>query len=181
MQFKTLAIAAAIVAAAANAQSFDNNPCTVCVFASFDQDTSCKTLPAADLSGLKANFNPTSINVPGLSAAIQKPEVKACVCHWATTAFTAGGAASSCTSGATPTCNTTQVGQAADGIKGLGPLLNCGASTPSTGGGSSTTGGSTPAPSTPAAGGKSAGSSIQINLPYVVSAAVVGLAAFAGF
>ncbi|KAG0215844.1 hypothetical protein B0O80DRAFT_439551 [Mortierella sp. GBAus27b] len=180
MQFKTLAIAAAVVAAAANAQSFDSNPCTTCVFASFDQDTTCKTLPAADLTALKANFLSTSINVPGLSASVQNPAVKACVCHWATTAFTAGGAASSCTSGATPTCNTTQVGQAADGIKGLTPILNC-AATPSAGGGSSTTGGSTPAPSTPAAGGKSAGSSIQVNLPYVVSAAVVGLAAFAGF
>ncbi|KAF9971341.1 hypothetical protein BGZ65_010491, partial [Modicella reniformis] len=142
MQFKTLALVA-IAAVAVSAQTFDNNACTTCVFGSFDQDSSCKSLPAADLTMLKSALNPTSVNIPLLSSAVQKPEIRSCVCHWASTAFTAGGAAASCTSNQPPTCNSTQVKQASDGIKGLAPLLNCNAATSS---GSSGTPSSTAAP-----------------------------------
>lgn len=174
MQFKILALAA-VAAVAVSAQAFDNNACTACVFASFDQDTECKTLPAADMTLLKSAFTPTSVDPLKISQAIQKPAVKSCLCHWASTAFTANGAAAGCTSGATPTCNSTQQGQAADGIKGLLPILNC---TATTSGGSASP--SATGPTSPGATKGSTGSSIQLNMPYVLSVAALGLAAIAG-
>ncbi|KAF9346279.1 hypothetical protein BGX34_004067 [Mortierella sp. NVP85] len=185
MQFKTLAVVA-IAAAAVSAQTFENNPCSQCVLSSFKEDSTCKTLSADDMNKLSLGITPTKVEPALLAAAIQKPEVRACVCHWATTAFTTGGAASTCISGAAPTCNSTQQDQAAAGIKGLGPLLNCnanggGGATPSGGSGATPSGGAggsaSPSPSAPA-GGKSGASS---NIPNVILAAVVGLAAFVGF
>ncbi|KAK3808624.1 MAG: hypothetical protein J3Q66DRAFT_355248 [Benniella sp.] len=174
MQFKTLAVVA-IAAAAVSAQTFENNACSQCVLGSFKEDTSCKSLSAEDMGKISASLQPTKVDPLLLSAAVQKPEVRACVCHWATTAFTTGGAAGSCISGATPTCNATQQTQAHDGIKGLGPFLGCGNGTATPSGGA---GSPSPSPSAPAGGGKSSASS---NIPNVILAAVVGLAAFAGF
>ncbi|KAG0354434.1 hypothetical protein BGZ54_001640 [Gamsiella multidivaricata] len=178
MQFKTLALAAVAVASV-NALSFDNNTCTQCVFGSFDKDPSCSTLSAADLKELTDNFNPANLNVTGIAAAIQKPATRACVCHWSTTAFTATGAASSCTSGATPVCNSTQIGEATAGISGLTPILHCDASSTPTASASASASASAPAGSTPTTT-KSMASSIQMNMPYVLSVAALGLAALAG-
>ena len=177
MQFKTLAVVA-IAAAAVSAQTFENNPCSQCVLSSFKEDTSCKSLSAEDMGKISAALQPTKVDPLLLAAAVQKPEIRACVCHWATTGFVAGGAASSCTAGATAVCNATQQGEAADGIKRLTPILGCNGtpsgSTPQPSGGA---GSPSPSPSAPA-GGKSSASS---NIPNVILAAVVGLAAFVGF
>ncbi|KAK3808616.1 MAG: hypothetical protein J3Q66DRAFT_78472 [Benniella sp.] len=126
MQFKTLALVA-IAAIVVSAQTFEDNPCTRCVLRSYTQDTSCKTLSTDDMNKLRAAIKPTKIEPLLLSAAVQKPEIKACVCHWSRTAFGPGGAASSCISGATPTCNDSQLDHVAGGVKNLGPFLGCGA------------------------------------------------------
>ncbi|KAG0327266.1 hypothetical protein BGZ99_008027 [Dissophora globulifera] len=166
MQFKTLAVAAAAFAAV-SAQLFDNNTCTQCVFASFPKDTVCATIPAADMGELEAAF--AAQNLTLLSAALTKPTTTSCVCHWVATGFTPTGAAASCIAGSPPTCNATQVQQASAGIAQLQPLLHCA--------GNSTSGTTTtPAAPTPT----KSGSSIQMNMPYVLSVAAIGLAALAG-
>ncbi|KAF9923227.1 hypothetical protein FBU30_006693 [Linnemannia zychae] len=180
MQFKTLALAA-IAVAAVNAQSFAKNECSTCVFSSFSKDASCSTLTPEQTTSLNAGFEGGNINPLLISKAIQDPVIKTCVCHWTTTAFTsdAKGAAGACFAPATPAppCNASQVVEATTGIKSLETILNCAAApapAPSSGVKPSTTGS---APSPTAKGDSGA---VQMNIPYVLSFAALGLAALAG-
>ena len=126
MQFKTLALVA-IATLAVSAQAFEDNPCSRCVFRSYTKDSSCKTLSAEDLNKIREGLQPNGVVNPlKLAEAVQKPEIRACVCHWVTTGFATGGAASSCISGATPTCNAVQLGQVKNSLNGLVPVLGCG-------------------------------------------------------
>ncbi|KAK3808615.1 MAG: hypothetical protein J3Q66DRAFT_355218 [Benniella sp.] len=126
MQFKTLALVA--IAAVAVSAQLEDNPCTRCVLRSYPNDSSCKTLSAEDLNKIREGLSPNgAVNPVKLAEAVQKPEIRACVCHWSGTAFVTGGAASSCISGATPICNAAQRAQVNDGLSNLGPFLGCGA------------------------------------------------------
>ncbi|KAF9200696.1 hypothetical protein BGZ49_009065, partial [Haplosporangium sp. Z 27] len=176
--FKTLAVAA-LAAVAVNAQ-FDNNACTQCVYASFPSDSVCATLNTTQMSEITSAFSNNSVNPLIISSASKDPAIKSCLCHWASTAFSADGtgAAGKCITGTTPTCNSTQVEQAASQMSPFVTLLNCGASNTTTGSNSTTgttTTGSTPATTSPA---KAAAN--QMNIPYVISIAAIGLAALAG-
>ncbi|KAF9369791.1 hypothetical protein BGX21_005802, partial [Mortierella sp. AD011] len=113
-----------------------------------------------------------------IATASKDSAIKSCLCHWASTAFSADGtgAAGSCITGTTSTCNSTQITQATDGMAPLVSLLKC-ASANSTTGSNSTGSGSTGSGSTPATG---TSGSFQVNVPYVLSVAAVGLAALAG-
>ncbi|KAF8929029.1 hypothetical protein EDD21DRAFT_415908 [Dissophora ornata] len=179
MQIKTLALAAVAVVAV-SAQTFDNNTCTQCVYGSFSKDTSCAALNSTELAQLEAAFSNNTVNPLAIAAANQVPAIHTCICHWAQTAFTSTGAAGSCISGTTPTCNSTQVGEAEAGISGLNQILSCAASTNTTGG-STATGSATGSASTATATTKPSGASIQMKMPYVLSVAAIGLAALAGF
>ncbi|KAF9148416.1 hypothetical protein BG015_009849 [Linnemannia schmuckeri] len=186
MQFKILALAAVALVAVTNAQSFEQNACSACVTGSFAKDTSCTSLTPAQSAQLSAGFANGTPDPLKISAAVQDPAIKACVCHWSTTAFDpkGTGAAGACFVGATPAppCNASQIGEATAGIKLLEGILNCGAA-----GGNvtnpTTTGAKPPATTT----GGSAGSptpkpaaAVQLNMPYVLSVAAIGLAALAG-
>ncbi|KAG0292145.1 hypothetical protein BGZ98_002710, partial [Dissophora globulifera] len=110
-------------------------------------------------------------NITALSAALAKPTITSCVCNWVATGFTPTGAAASCIAGAAPTCNSTQLQQASAGIASLQPLLHCADNSTS---GTGTT--SKPAAPSPT----KSGASLQMNMPYVLSVAAVGLAALVG-
>ncbi|KAK3810619.1 MAG: hypothetical protein JOS17DRAFT_796330 [Linnemannia elongata] len=185
MQFKTLALAAVAFVAAANAQSFELNACSACVMGSFSKDSSCTTLTPAQNATLLAGFSSGTPDPLKISAAVQDPAIKACVCHWATTAFDpkGAGAAGACFMPATPAppCDASQIGEATGGIKLLDGILNCAAAP-----GGNVTSPSAKPPTTTTAGG-AAGSStpkpaaaVQLNMPYVLSVAAIGLAALAG-
>lgn len=180
MQFKTLALAAAV--AVASVSAYDNNACTACVYNSIPGDSVCKTLNATVLADVTSCFGVGTFNLPKLSGLIvQDPTVKSCICHWASTAFTPTGSAASCTAGATPTCNSTQLADASVGISQVAPGLNCNAVAPS--GGSPSASGSAPSTATPSGGTKppaGGNAAVSINVPYVVSIAAIGLAALAG-
>ncbi|GJJ69345.1 hypothetical protein EMPS_01691 [Entomortierella parvispora] len=182
MQFKTLALAAVAVAAT-TVSAYDSNACTACVYASIPKDSVCATLNSTALNELVAVFGSTSFNLAQLSGLVQDPSIKACVCHWANTAFTPSGSAASCTTGTPATCNSTQVGQAAAGIAPVVPGLGCSAASVS--GGAVAPSGASPSAtgtgSAPAATTKAGSAASSINIPYVVSIAAVGLAALAGF
>jgi len=175
MQFKTLAVAA--IAAIATVSAYDQNDCTTCVYASIPKDSVCATLNTTALGQLSSVFGNGTFNLPLLSSLIQDPTVKSCVCHWASTAFTTGGSAASCSTGAGAVCNATQLGDASQGISGVAPGLGCNAVASSTGGAASPSG-SAPATSSPS--NKPTGAAASINVPYVVSIAALGLAALAG-
>ncbi|KAG0278550.1 hypothetical protein BGZ95_003732 [Linnemannia exigua] len=178
MQFKTLALAAVAVAVV-NAQAFEQNECSKCVFGSFSKDATCATLTPAQMTTLQAGFASGKVEPLKIGAAVQDPAIKACLCHWAGSAFTTDGkgAAGSCFTPLTPApaCNSSQIGEATNGIKPLEPILNCAAlvkpSTPA--GATTTTTAGGPAPT-----GKSG--AVQLNMPYVLSVAALGLAALAG-
>jgi hypothetical protein len=178
MQFKTLAFAAVAVAAV-SAQSFEQNACSQCVTTSFSKDTSCTSLTPEQMANLTAGFSSSPVQPLKIGAAIKDPAIKECVCHWVATAFSTDGkgAAGSCFTGTTPApaCNASQIEEAHSGIKMMesSGILGCSA-TPSGGAGvkPSTTGGATP--STKPSG------AIQLNMPYVLSVAALGLAALAG-
>lgn len=183
MQFKTLALAAVAFVAVANAQAFEQNACSACVTSSFSKDTSCSTLTPDQSAKLTAGFSSGTPDILKLSAAVQDPAIKTCVCHWASTAFEpkGTGAAGSCIVGTTPAppCNASQIVEATTKIKMLDTALGCAAApsggnvtTPST----STTGG---AGGSPTATPKPA-AAVQLNMPYVLSVAAIGLAALAG-
>ncbi|KAK3846656.1 MAG: hypothetical protein J3R72DRAFT_433282 [Linnemannia gamsii] len=180
MQFKTLALAAVAIAVA-NAQTFEQNACSTCVFSSFTKDTTCASLTPAQMTSLQSGFASGKVEPLKIGAAVQDPAVKACLCHWAGTAFAADGKgpAGSCFAPLTPAppCNASQVVEATGPIKLLeSTVLNCAAlgvqPTGAPGTPTTTTGGS-------AATGKPSGA-IQLNMPYVLSAAALGLAALAG-
>ncbi|KAG0053049.1 hypothetical protein BGZ83_001754 [Gryganskiella cystojenkinii] len=173
MQFKTLALAAVAIVAV-SAQAHEDNPCSQCVYASFPKDTVCAALPAANQTALTGVFLPTNINITLLSTLVQDPAIKNCVCHWATNGFTPTGSAYGCGHGAAPVCNATQLTQASDGINGVTALFHCGAAVVPSGSGS------TPSATTTAAGSKPTSAGVQMNIPYVVSIAAVGLAALVG-
>ncbi|KAF9560173.1 hypothetical protein EC968_006281 [Mortierella alpina] len=182
MQFKTLALAA-VALVAVNAQlpngGFDNDACTTCTIASFSKDASCAALPPADLEALKGTIfklNPSTNkfvpDVIGLSAQIQKPDTKKCVCSWAAAPFTASGPAGSCITGTPATCNATQLEMASQGISFLSGSLCKNAVAP---GGPSGTGAPAPTTSSPPKSGAT-----SLNIPYVFTLAVLGLAAAVG-
>ncbi|KAG0294654.1 hypothetical protein BGZ96_000767 [Linnemannia gamsii] len=189
MQFKTLALAAVAFVATVNAQGFELNACSTCVFGSFKKDTSCTSLSANTTDALLASFSTGIPDVLKLSALVQDPATRTCVCHWASTAFEpkGTGAAGSCFTGTTPApvCNTTQVGEASAGIAQLTGALGCSAAGGNATNPSGTPSGGSPKPSTSATGGagsptpKPAGA-VQLNMPYVLSVAAIGLAAIAG-
>ncbi|KAF9125353.1 hypothetical protein BGW39_007460 [Mortierella sp. 14UC] len=181
MQFKTLALAA-IAVAAVSAQSFEQNACSKCVIGSFTKDTSCTSLTPGQMANLTAGFSSSPVQPLKIAAAIQDPTVRACVCHWAATAFSPDGkgAAGSCFTPTTPApaCNSSQLEEAHNGIKTLEAtgMLGC-SGVPSSGAqppASSTGGGAGAAPSNKPSG------AIQLNMPYVLSVAALGLAALAG-
>ncbi|KAF9109586.1 hypothetical protein BGX27_007468 [Mortierella sp. AM989] len=174
MQIKTLAVAALAVVAV-NAQ-FASNECTKCVYASFPADKVCAALTPAQLTTISSAFTATDVNVPALVAAVKDPAVKGCLCNWGATAFNADGtgAAGTCISGAAPTCNSTQVGEAKAGMTPLIAVLQCGPAA-----GSGTAKPDTTKPDAAKPDDKSA--AISLNIPYVVSVAALGLAALAGF
>ena len=186
MQFKTLALAAVAFVAVANAQEFEQNACSACVISSFAKDTSCSSLTPEQLATLTAGFSSGRPDALKISAAVQDPAIKACVCHWATTAFVpeGTGAAGPCFKGTTPApvCNSSQIVEATTGIKLLDGVLNCAAggsnaTNPSTNGtkpSTTTTGGAAGSPTAKPAG------AVQLNMPYVLSVAAIGLAALAG-
>ncbi|KAF8947663.1 hypothetical protein BGZ47_008296 [Haplosporangium gracile] len=189
MQFKTLALAAVALVAVTNAQSFEQNACSECVTGSFAKDTSCSSLTPDQSAKLTAGFSSGTPDPLKISAAIQDPVIKTCVCHWSTTAFEpkGTGAAGACFVGTTPAppCNSSQIDEAANGIKLLQGVLNCGAA-----GGNvtnPTTTGTKPPTTTTTTTGGTAGSAtpkpaaaVQLNMPYVLSVAAIGLAAIAG-
>ncbi|KAG9063895.1 hypothetical protein KI688_004009 [Linnemannia hyalina] len=189
MQFKTLALAAVALVAVANAQSFELNACSACVTTSFANDTSCSSLTPEQSALLASGFASGNPDVVKISAAVQDPSIKACVCHWATTAFAenGSGAAGHCFFPTTPApaCNSSQIVEATTGIKMLGSVLSCAAgganaTTPTNGAANGTT------PTTVPSGGASGSSTpkpaaaVQLNMPYVLSVAAIGLAALAG-
>ncbi|KAF9540557.1 hypothetical protein EC957_003995 [Mortierella hygrophila] len=186
MQFKTLALAAVAFVAVANAQSFELNACSACVTTSFANDTSCSSLTPEQSALLASGFASGNPDVVKISAAVQDPSIKTCVCHWATTAFAedGSGAAGHCFFPTTPAppCNSSQIVEATTGIKMLSGVLSCAAgganaTTPSANGTTPTTvpsgGASVSATPKPAA-------AVQLNMPYVLSVAAIGLAALAG-
>ncbi|KAG0048587.1 hypothetical protein BGZ90_007587, partial [Linnemannia elongata] len=137
---------------------------------SFSKDTSCSTLTPDQSAKLTAGFSSGNPDILKLSAAVQDPAIKACVCHWASTAFEPKG------TGAAGSCI---IVEATTKIKMLDTTLGCAAvpsggnvTTPST----STTGG---AGGSPTATPKPA-AAVQLNMPYVLSVAAIGLAALAG-
>ncbi|KAI1311940.1 hypothetical protein EDD11_003259 [Mortierella claussenii] len=181
MQFKTLALAAVAIAAASTVQAFDNNTCTQCVFGSFQKEPACASLSKEDYTQLTDAFaTNNTVNVGGLAAAVQKPATHKCICNWASSAFKPDGtgAAGSCfvATGATPACNATQVKDANDQMAPLVPILKCDAAGNTTSGTPSTTATTTGATASPTKGS----SGLQLNLPYVLSVAAIGLAALAG-
>ncbi|KAF9962278.1 hypothetical protein BGZ72_008413 [Mortierella alpina] len=181
MQFKTLALAA-VALVAVNAQiapgGFDNDACTACTIGSFSKDTVCAALPPADLEALKGaifKLNPATNkynpDIPGLSAQIQKPDTKKCVCSWAAAPFTATGAAGSCITGTPATCNSTQIQLASQGISVLGGTFCKSAPGAS--------GSAAPAPSA-SSEPKPKSAATSLNVPYVLTVAALGLVAAVG-
>ncbi|KAF9907946.1 hypothetical protein EC991_010386 [Linnemannia zychae] len=179
MQFKTLALAAVAVAAV-SAQSFEQNACSACVTSSFTKDTGCASLTPGQMTNLTASFT-SPLQPLKIIAAIQDPTVKACVCHWAATAFTPDGkgAAGSCFTPTTPApaCNSSQLLEATNGVKTMqdsGVLVCTGAPSGGVQPSATPSGGAGAKPS------DKPSSAIQLNMPYVLSVAALGLAALAG-
>ncbi|KAF9439229.1 hypothetical protein BGZ76_008596 [Entomortierella beljakovae] len=169
MQLKTLALAAV---AAATVSAYEYNNCTKCVYASFPSDSVCKTLPQEQLTQLTGAFGETAINATTILLAIKDPKVKSCLCNFLSTAFNPdfSGAAGSCLKGDAPTCTPADVVDGKAELDKTAPMLNCAA------GGAPAPGATTTAP----ADAKPTSAGIKVNVPYVLSAAVIGLAALAG-
>ncbi|KAF9184849.1 hypothetical protein BGZ51_003114 [Haplosporangium sp. Z 767] len=169
MQFKTLTLAAAIAVASVSAQ-FTQDLCADCVYASFGNDTSCASMPPADMQALSQAFQPGKVDVKLISEELSKPTTKACLCSWSKDTFTATGGARECIKGETPICNATQLAAGQPQLDSMKVLLGGCTGTPS---------GSAPAPTgskTP----ESAAGSLSISMPYVLSVAAFGLVALAG-
>ncbi|KAF9351476.1 hypothetical protein BGX34_000527 [Mortierella sp. NVP85] len=203
MQFKSLAVALAVVAAAVSAQTVTPDACTTCAKASVVNEPTCKSLPPATLESILAIFATDSPDLAKLTEVSQDIAVKTCLCRWATGTFEPTGAAASCTvpQGATPAaCTAAQIKEGEAKIAPLTVFIQCASIPPPTGepgtpapgtgapgtgapgnGTSSVTSPSAPAPSKPAAGGSTAAASMMtVSKAGVALAAVVGLAAMAG-
>ncbi|KAF8926273.1 hypothetical protein BGZ58_011325 [Dissophora ornata] len=180
MQFKSLLFALAAVAATASAQTFENNACSQCTFASITKEPTCTSLVPVDMQQLQAIFANSSVNVGALSTAAQNPAIKSCLCHWSNGTLSPTGAAASCTlpQGATPAvCNATQVTIATAQFAPFAGMLQCNATATTTTGGSSTAGNNSSTTTHPTS---AAGSLVALNMPYIASVAAFGLAALAG-
>ncbi|KAG0003287.1 hypothetical protein BGZ80_005817, partial [Entomortierella chlamydospora] len=75
MQFKTLALAA-VAAVAVSAQTFDNNPCTQCVYSSFSKDSVCATLNATQLTEITSAFENNTVNAIQIATASKDSAIK---------------------------------------------------------------------------------------------------------
>ncbi|KAG0200159.1 hypothetical protein BGX28_006690 [Mortierella sp. GBA30] len=191
MQFKTLALAT-VALVAVNAQlppgGFPKDACSDCTIASFNKDAKCAALPPADLDALKgavfklnATTNTYNPDVPALAALFAKPDTKACICDWASTAFGANGPASSCVSGTPPTCDSSQLKLATTGISALtGGLCPAGSGSSPSGAPSGSTPSGSAAPPAGTSTTPKAGAANTMNMPYVLTFAAVGLAALVG-
>ncbi|KAG0034341.1 hypothetical protein BGZ81_005223 [Podila clonocystis] len=175
MQIKSLVIASVAVAAV-SAQQFANNTCTQCVFASFPKDSECAKLSADQAKTLTGIFANNSVNVGLLNQLVKEPVYQSCLCHWSVEGWAAGGAVSSCISGAAAVCNAADIKAAEDGIKPLAPILKCSALKPNGTSPSATGTGTAPAPST-----SNKPSAANINIPYALTVAAFGLVALVGF
>ena len=134
-----------------SAQS-NSTMCTDCVFASIHKDPTCINLDTEIQAQLKLAFgNNNTINEQALSAVIDNPRIKPCVCHWTTTLFMQGGAASSCLTGAPVLCSASSVSLIQAGISLMAPVLQCDNATTAASGGGGGGGGGGVAP-TPTSG-----------------------------
>ncbi|KAK3811983.1 MAG: hypothetical protein J3Q66DRAFT_349055 [Benniella sp.] len=200
MQFKSLAIALAVVAAAVSAQTVTPDACSTCAKASVVNEPTCKSLPPATQQEILAIFATEQPDLVKLAEVSQDVAIKTCLCRWATGTFEPTGAAASCTvaQGATPAaCSAAQIKEGEAKIAPLTVFVQCASLPPATpapgapapgagapGGGngtSSVTSPSAPAATTPAAGGSTAAASMMtVSKAGVALAAVVGMAAMAG-
>ncbi|KAG0038028.1 hypothetical protein BGZ82_001271 [Podila clonocystis] len=169
MQIKSLVIASVAVAAV-SAQTFANNSCTQCVYASFPKDPECAKLSADQAKTLTGVFGNNTPNITLLSQLVKEPVFQSCLCHWSEQGWTPTGAVGSCISGPAAVCNATDIKAGKDGIAPLAPILKCSALKPT---GTSTAG---PSPTT-----SNKPSAANINIPYALTVAAFGLVALAGF
>ncbi|KAG0206327.1 hypothetical protein BGX28_002228 [Mortierella sp. GBA30] len=183
MKSTIFALAAIVVAFAASAEAqlqtqISNDTCAQCSFASVPNEPFCAKLAPMDMQKLMSVFANSAVNVTLLGEVVQDVNIKNCLCHWGTNTFSATGAAASCTvsqAGAPPACNATQTQIASERMAPFSQMIHCDAVVSNTTGGSSGSGtgtGTTAAPNT--------GTSLTLNMPYLVTMAAFGLAAFVG-
>ncbi|KAF9377963.1 hypothetical protein CPB97_009829 [Podila verticillata] len=126
MHFKFISTMAMIALATLSSAQNNSTTCTDCVFSSIRKDPSCINLDTEIQAQLKLAFgNNNTINEKALSAAIKNPRIKTCVCHWTTTVFMQGGAASSCITGVPVLCSASSVSLIQAGISLVAPILQC--------------------------------------------------------
>ncbi|KAF9976464.1 hypothetical protein BGZ73_008532 [Actinomortierella ambigua] len=177
MQLKGLFIAAVAVAAA-NAQTFEKNKCTECVFKTISTNAACSKLPAADLTSVNSLFANPEVNQTQVTALIQNQGIKTCLCDW----VAADASTASCAAGSPAACDAAQSKAVKDSLAALNKdVIKCAAApgaSPSAPGGNTTTptNKTSPGTPTPTKSGASA-----INIPYALSMALVGAVAFFGF
>ncbi|KAI7828887.1 hypothetical protein BC939DRAFT_442163 [Gamsiella multidivaricata] len=182
MHFKALFFALVAIAARVSAQTIENNACSQCAFAAIPNEPTCAALTPVDMQQLQAVFANNSVNGSALVAAAQNNAIKTCLCHWSTDTFGPKGAAASCTAtqGSAPVaCDATQVAEATAKIAPFSVMLQCNSN-------NSTTPNPTTSAGTPTSTGSSpntanAASLLQLNMPYIVSMAALGLATVASF
>ncbi|KAG0223668.1 hypothetical protein BGW42_005734 [Actinomortierella wolfii] len=176
MQLKGLLVSAVAVAAV-SAQTFELNKCSECVFASFGKNAVCAKLPADQMANLTSVFNTGTLNTPLMMQLAKEQAIKDCMCDWKNTAFTPTGAAATCFTGDAAPCNASQVEEAKKGMGPVDTVMRCNANG---GSGAQPSGGAKPTATDSGKGAQPTGAASMINVPYVLSVAAVGVAAFLG-
>ncbi|KAF9116374.1 hypothetical protein BGX27_003057 [Mortierella sp. AM989] len=170
MQFKSLIIALAAVAASVSAQSFQDTPCSRCILDSLVNEPTCKSLAPAEMKQLNNAFANHTVNLPELATAVQSVGIKNCLCKWSVAPLSATGAAASCIApqGTTPAnCSAAEVTEGTTKLAPFPIIIGCESA-------NKTANGTTPNPATTSPNG--AGASFLLNLPFVAVIAVVGAA-----
>ncbi|KAG0051610.1 hypothetical protein BGZ83_003530 [Gryganskiella cystojenkinii] len=174
------AVAVALVSAQDGTVPYESNPCSQCTLSSFPKEATCASLSAANQALLQSIFANNTVSIPNLIMAAQTPPVKNCLCHWSTGTLNATGAAASCSTGAAPVCNATQVEIATAQMAPLSGVIHCDAIV------SNSTGATPPAGATPTgtASPNSGSEFVVSNLVgavVVVATAAMGLGGMVGF
>ncbi|KAG0005611.1 hypothetical protein BGZ80_005829 [Entomortierella chlamydospora] len=130
MQFKSLIIALAAVAASVSAQSIPipDSPCSTCVIASIPNEPTCASLASADMQQLQAVFANNAVSLPGLAAAAKNPAIKTCLCNWSVGTLTPTGAGASCAAAQGPTaavCDADEATEASARMAPFAQMFNC--------------------------------------------------------
>ncbi|KAG0302028.1 hypothetical protein BGZ99_003212 [Dissophora globulifera] len=101
MQFKTgiVALVATLVATFAttvSAQTFENNACSQCVLRAITHPSSCAALLPVDFQQIYGIFANGTVDPYFLRTAVERKDIKKCLCDWSTDPFSLKGSAASC-------------------------------------------------------------------------------------